>query len=223
MTLFVRDFDHERDQEAQEARRLLRARHTDEELAAAVAQARAEGRAEGQALGESAGWAAAQDSFAARQAQALDELSPRLETILQDAAAHRQALEAQSLDFALSVCEQVFPEILRGYSHTRAADRVRRSLRMALGSSTLRIHLSPEALTVLAPRIRAAAANRPDSARMELIADPQLADGDVRAEWDNGFMEYSFAAICDQLLTALRRSQFHPTQPLVKESDRHGR
>ncbi|APX89199.1 hypothetical protein BV394_05280 [Brevirhabdus pacifica] len=207
MTLFARNFDHEREAEEAEARRLERARHTEEELQAAVALARAEGREEGRMQGMAEGQAAALQSLAARQTEALEALGPAISDLLSQAGAHRQALEAQSLDFALSLCERLIPELLRGHSRDRTAERVRRSLRLALGSSALRIHLAPTTLEALGPGIQAAAAARPDAPALHLLADPELDDGDMRAAWDNGQMEYSYERTCGQILDVLRRSR----------------
>nr|WP_282960695.1 FliH/SctL family protein [Actibacterium sp. MT2.3-13A] len=139
--------------------------------------------------------------------------------MIAEADRHRAALEAQALDFTLSVCEQVFPEVLRRCSRDRALDRVKKTIALALGSACLRVALSPSALPLLRPDIEAAARAAGLEARIEIAVDPALAEGDVRMEWNNGFMDYSCAAICDRILTALRQAQAGNRDTILRGRD----
>ena len=205
MSLFFnRDFDLELAREDQQARRDARARHTPEELAEAVAEARAQGFAEGRLTGHAEGLTEAASRDEARRVAALDALLPQMTATVQAADSHRAALEAQLLDFALSVCDQVFPELLKHRAHDRALAQVRRALSVGLGSSSLRIALSAEGLRLLRGELDSAIADCGLEGRVEMQADPSLADGDVRVTWDSGFLEYSYASICNRILRVLR-------------------
>ncbi|MGC9370117.1 MAG: hypothetical protein ACP5DX_11315 [Paracoccaceae bacterium] len=217
--IFDRDFDSELDRERQEAERLSRARYTTEDMEAALAQARAEAFRDGHGAGRAEGLAQARGDAEALRAEALGALGPQLERLIGAADRHRAALEVQVLDFTLSVCEQVFPEVLRGCSHDRALDRVKKTIELALGSSCLRIMLSERALPLLRPEIERAAQAVGLDARLEIAADPALAEGDVRMEWDNGFMEYSFADVCDRILTALKQARRGAPETILSGSD----
>lgn len=201
---FCRDFDEEHAAARAHEERAARARYTEEDLAAAIEAARAEGQEAGRAEGHAAGAAEMRDTLLARHAEALETLVPQLETLLRDAAAHRAALEAQVVDFVLSVCEQVFPEFLRTRARDRAREQVEDTLRLALGSATVRIRLAPDTLAALRPRIEAAWHERGARGPLEIIGDEGLGEGDARMEWDNGFMDYSFAEVCNRILGALR-------------------
>lgn len=217
--IFDRDFDRELDRERQEAERRARACYTPEDLEAALADARAEAFREGHAAGRAEGMAESRVSSEALRAEVLGTLGPQLERLIGEADRHRAALEAQVLDFALSVCEQVFPEVLRSRSRDRALDRVKKTIELALGSATLRITLAERALPLVRPEIEQAAQAIGLKARVELAADPALPEGEVRMEWDNGFMEYSFAGVCDRILTALRQARAGASETILSGSD----
>lgn len=205
--VFTRDFDLELAHEDQEARRAARACHTPEELDAAVQAARAAAFADGMAAGHADGLAEAETANAARKVAALEGLQPQIQGLVQAADTHRAALEAQLLDFAMSVCEQVFPELLRHRAHDRALAQVRRALSVGLGSATLQITLSPDALELLRPDLEAAILETGLQGRVEMRADACLVAGDARVTWDSGFLEYSFTSICDRILHVLREAR----------------
>ena len=217
--IFDRDFDSEIDRERQEAERLRRACYTPEDMEAALSKVRDEALREGHAAGRAEGLAEARASAEALRAEALGALGPQLEQLIGAADRHRAALEAQVLDFTLSVCEQVFPEVLHGCSRDRVLDRVKKTIELALGSSCLRIMVSERALPLLQPEIEQAAQAGGLEARLEIAADPALSEGDVRVEWDNGFMEYSFADVCDRILTALKVARGGAPETILNGSD----
>ena len=182
--VFDRDFDLEL---ARESRQVLRdgtAYYSHDALLEAVSEARATAFAEGRRTGHAEGLAEAAGLDDAKRAAAL--------------------LEAQLLDFSLSVCEQVFPELLRHRAHDRALAQVRRALSVGLGSATLQVSLSPEGLRLLREELDSTISEFGLTGRVALRADAALADGDTRVAWDSGFLEYSFSSICDRILCALR-------------------
>ncbi len=215
MTLiFDRDFDLELAREDQSARRLMRARHTDEEMFEAIAAARNAAFLEGRTAGHAEGLAEAAAAHSARRAEALQALGPTIGELVEANDRHRAALEAQVLDFAVTVCEQVFPELLRHRAHDRVLAKVRRALEIGLGSVSLRIFLSPEALHLLREDLNAAIIENGLEGRVEIRADPALCNGDARVDWDSGFLEYSFSSICDRILCALREARSAAPKPL---------
>jgi flagellar assembly protein FliH len=204
--VFDRDFDKELEQERARADHDARAIYTQEELDEAIARATEIGRDEGRIEGHAAGVDEARATLAAQQSAALAVLGPRMQALLDRSEQHRRALESQVLEFAISVCEKVLPEILRRRAHARAVGQIRRTLRIAFGSPFLRIYIAESALPALAPRIRQLAEAHELADRVDLQGDAALKDGDARVEWHNGFMEYSFGAVCDRILDALRAS-----------------
>jgi flagellar assembly protein FliH len=214
--VFNRDFDLELAIEDQQARRDALARHTPEELSEAVAVARAVAFAEGRCAGHSDGLAEAATADEARRVAALEALIPQMMAVMQAADTHRAVLEAQVLDFALSVCEQVFPELLRHRAHDRALAQVRRALSVGLGSASLQVTLSPAALKLLRDDLDSTIVDIGLQGRVEMRADPDLADGDVRVTWDSGFLEYSYAAICERILRVLREARSAAPTPYLE-------
>lgn len=214
--VFNRDFDLELAREDQQSRRDAQARHTPEELADAVAVARAAAFAEGRCAGHSEGLAEAAAADDSRRVAALEALMPQMLAIVQAADRHRAALEAQLLDFALSVCEQVFPELLKHRAHDRALAQVRRALSVGLGSATLQVALSPDALRLLQEDLDISISESGLQGRVETRADPALADGDVRVTWDSGFLEYSYASICNRILRVLREARTTAPTPFLE-------
>lgn len=214
--VFNRDFDLELAHEDRQARRDARACHTPEELAQAVEAARAAAFAEGRLAGHSDGLAEAAATDSARRAAALDALMPQIAALVEAADKHRAALEAQLLDFALSVCEQVFPELLRHRAHDRVLAQVRRALSVGLGSATLEVTLSPGALHLLRPDLEAAIHESGLQGRVDMRGDPDLIDGDVRVVWESGCLEYSFASISDRILRVLRDARSAVSTPLLE-------
>jgi flagellar assembly protein FliH len=205
--VFNRDFDLELAHEDQQSRRDARARHTPEELTEAITAARAAAFAEGRTMGRFEGLAEAAAADEARRVAALAALMPQMTSLMLSADTHRAALEAQLLDFSLSVCEQVFPELLKHRAHDRALAQLRRALSIGLGSATLRIALSPEGLRLLREDLDTAITESGLLGRVELLSDPALADGDVCVRWDSGFLEYSYASICNRILRVLREAR----------------
>lgn len=212
--MFDRDFDLELEREDQQARRDARAWHTPEDLSDAVAAARDAAYLEGKCDGHAEALAQAACTDQARRAAALDALGPQIGALVEANDSHRAALESQVLEFAITVCEQVFPELLRRRAHDRALAQVRRALSVGLGSVSLRIHLSPDALELLGEDLNAAIAQNGLQGRVEMCPCDALGDGDARVEWDSGFLEYSFSSICDRILCALREARSAAPTPL---------
>lgn len=208
--LFDRDFDQEIEREQAETDRLAVARYTQEELDAALAEVRAAGAEEGRALGRQEAFAEAEETDRRRKVEALEALAPRVESLLQSGDAHQQALESQVVRFASSVFEKVIPEVMRSRAAARAEDEVRAALAIALGSSTVRVYLPPDAAAAHGLELEEAATAMGHGGRVEVFGDGDLKDGDARVEWDNGFMEYSFGVICERILTALRAAAAKP-------------
>lgn len=203
-SVYHRDFDAELEEEARAAARARAAIYTSDDLSAAAESAARIAHERGLAEGHAAGEAEALARIEARRAAALEALAPKLDRMLADRLAHRAALEGQLLDFALSVCERVFPEFIAQRSATAAAEEIRRLIGLALGRPRLRIRLSPVTRDLMAPELEALTAGRLGADQTEIVADPSLAPGNAHVSWEDGFAEYSYADVCDAILDALR-------------------
>ena len=202
--LFDRNFDLEIEQERAARERSARACYTPEDLEAAMAQARQEGFDDGHAAGRAEATEVLTQSDLRRQAEALAEISGQvgeLTALIDDRIA---ILEQQLLSFVLAVFEKVAPEVLATCAAPRAEAEVRAAIAMARGTSVLHIHLPPGAFAAIGATLGGAVGS--GEGRVEVEPDPELREGDARVEWDNGFMEYSFAEICERILTGLRQA-----------------
>lgn len=169
----------------------------------AVAEARAEGHAAGVAQGRSEALQAAESSESTRRLQLAEAVVPVLQQLFADNEAHHAALEAQMVDFVLSVFEQVAPDVSAALAEGQARREALGAVRMALGAAQLTLYFPPETLEAAAPEMEAAAREAGFAGRLALRPDPALQPGDVRAAWDQGVMSYSFAEICARILEAL--------------------
>lgn len=202
--LFDRNFDIEIEQERAARQRATRACYTPEDLDAAMEQARQEGFEEGRVAGRAEATEKLTQSDLRRQAEALAEVSGQvgeLTAVIDDRIAR---LEQQLLSFVLAVFEKVAPELVTARALPRAEAEVRAAIEMARGTSVLHIHLPPAVHAAIGEALAAGTSGA--EGRVEIEADPALREGDARVEWDNGFMEYSFTAICDRILTGLRQA-----------------
>lgn len=203
MVLFDRDFDREIAEERRAVVRVEQARHSDDDLRAAVAEARAEALEQGRAQGRSEAEAEARANEAVARSTALERIAQRLDEAMAAQAKHRAALERQILGYAATTAEKVLPEILEDRAHARALAQIRRGLRLGLGAARLEIAL-PDGAQALHRDVTELVESRGVAARTAITADPALAPGDVRVAWEGGRLDYSFSAICDEILNTLR-------------------
>ena len=198
---FERDFDRELEIERGEAPSEA-AGMIAQDIEERIAEAREAGFAEGEASGRAAAEAELRGACETRQAEALSALSSRLGEFVAEADMHRARLEIELVDFALAVCDRLAPEAVAHLSEPRLRDELQAGLKLVQGEGQVRVRVALD----LRDRIEADIARMAGSdlaARVEVSGDAALAAGDVRLEWDNGFMEYSFAATCDRLISAL--------------------
>jgi flagellar assembly protein FliH len=223
MMTFVpsRDFDDELDAERRAEEHRRNAIYTAEEMEGALAAAREAGRREGRVEGEAAARAAALKTAAERTLVALEAVAPAVRTLVADADRHHAALEAQLMEFVLAVFDRVLPELVRSQAQARTEAEIRRAVGMALGSARLTLRLPPDAAAAFTPDLTRRLRDAGFEGRAEVLADAALGPGDVRAEWDNGFMDYSYAAICNQIIGALNAAA--PKRRAAPEDERAGR
>lgn len=217
-SVYHRDFDAELEDEARAAERARIALYTPDDLAAAAQSASKLAYERGLAEGHSRGHSEAMTEIEARRAAALEALLPKLDRMLAERLEHRTALEAQMLDFTLSVCERVLPDFLDQHAPHAAAAEIRRVIALALNAPRLRIRLSPQTRDLMAPEIEALTAARLAPQQTEITADASLAPGNAHVAWDDGFAEYSYAAVCDEILAALKEATAMLTPSAVKET-----
>ncbi|MBY6093028.1 FliH/SctL family protein [Maritimibacter alkaliphilus] len=220
---FERDFDLERAMEAKRAARAALATFTEAELRQAEAEARAEGYADGRIAGRAEASSAADLADVRAQMEAVNQIVPRLDVLLKEADKHRADLESQVLDFTLSVFEKVAPDAMQTLSLPRVRTEVKQAIGMALGAAGLRIVLPKGSLDLIGEDLSKAVHEIGYAGRVEFSYDPALGAGDARVEWDNGFMDFSFNAVCDRIHDALKAAADAALARTSSErSDAHG-
>lgn len=221
MTLiFCRNFDDELDQEmGRDASSCTCAHPSPEEMEARIEAAKKEAFQAGLEAGHDKALKQFREEADQNHSDALQSIKDHLRKILEKSDSHGDALEAQVLDFGLSICEQVFPYLLHSQSQERAVTQIKKTMRMALNSPYINIAVSETALPQLKPLIEQAAEELGLKDQIKLLPDAKLMDGATHIEWKNGFMEYSFEMVCERILTALKAAQATDLNPLVNGSE----
>ena len=221
MTLiFCRNFDDELDREmGRDASSCTCAHPSPEELEARIEAAKEEAFQAGLEAGHSKALEQLRQEVDQNHIDALQSIKDHLRNIFGKSDTHNDALEAQVLDFGLSVCEQVFPYLLHSQSQERAVTQIKKTMKMACNSSYINIAVSETALPQLKPLIEQAAEGLGLKDRINLLPDANLMDGATHIEWKHGFMEYNFETVCERILTALKAAQSTDLNPLVNGSE----
>ncbi|MHA6345258.1 FliH/SctL family protein [Roseivivax sp. CAU 1761] len=204
--IFDRDFDRELEIErgGPAAAGDALVSYGESDLAERCAEARAEGRAAGFEEGRAAALAQARDEMAAARQAALEALTAAVAGLAEQADAHRALLEQEAADLFARLAETLAPEAVARLAEGRLRAEMLDGLRLAVGSARVRVRLAPDSATRLAPEIARAAEPLGLSGRIEVLPDAEMAEGDGRVEWDDGFAEHSFAQLCERLSGALR-------------------
>jgi flagellar assembly protein FliH len=201
-TIFTRDFDAEIEEEI-----LVSPEEPEPLTEADLEVARAEGFAAGREVGRGEGFQEALETIDGRRMELASRMEQQIRLFFTEREAHDQALEAQFVDFAISVGEKVFPELIETQSHQRSLAQIRRGLRMAMASRRLLVHLSEDAVEMLESDIRRMAESAGYDGRLDVFPDHDLEAGDVRISWDMGGLDYSFCALSNEIMEALRHAR----------------
>ena len=215
---FERDFDRELEIERGDAPLTDPSVEADA-LAAQIDAAWKAAFAEGAEVGAAAAREEMRRERDARHTDAMARVGEELDRLTRALDTHRANLESDLVDFAVAICERLLPEAVDLLSERRLRAEMIAGLRLVQGEGQCRIRVSPEFRDVVAEdmeRMGGAAANR-----VEVLPDPALAAGDARVEWDNGFMEYSFADTCSRLIGALNDIAASPARPALEGRKTH--
>lgn len=218
--VFNRNFDDERNQENGKAPKVCPCdKLTQEEIDVLIEKAKAQAFQAGLDEGYYNALESLYNESDKTERDALAEIRAQLHVLVGKIDHHHAALEAQVLDFSLSICEQVFPYLQHSQSHERALTQIQKTMRLALNSPYINIMLSPKALPKLTPHIEQLANELGLSEQIQLSTDQNLTDGAAHVDWQNGFMAYSFDTVCERILSALKAAQSSTSNPLINGSD----
>ncbi len=224
MTLiFSRNFDEELDQELNGIKKECNCVYPSQsEIDSLVEEAKADAFRLGHDEGYSKGLEDGREEADLAQKAVLADIKIQLNKIFLETNRNTIALEAQVLDFTLSICESVFPYLQYSQSHERALQKIKDTMRLALGSPYINVSVSETALPKLTPFTDEISADLGLTEQIIIKADKRLRDGSAHIEWKNGFRDYNFDLVCDQILMALKNAQANSSNPLMngnKEND----
>ena len=130
--LFDRNFDAETEALTPEAAPAPEPLFTRSDHEQALAEARAAAFEAGYQKGRAEAQEAALASDATRRLQLAEAVVPVLRDLFADAEAHHAALEAQMIDFVLSVFEQLAPDVSAALAEGQARREARRQARLVV-------------------------------------------------------------------------------------------
>ena len=204
--VFDRDFDEEAEFEERKRVHARRAIYTSDDLDAATRKAANESYEDGRLAGRAEAAVEHAETSAARTADALVVLAPRLQQILTQADQHKAALEFQVLDYITTIFRQVAPTLLDETALLRTEAEIKSAINMALGASSLRIHVPAELAGDLTEGINQQVHQAGFTGRVHIQADHRMQPGNTRVEWDHGLMDFSLTELCDGILVALKQA-----------------
>lgn len=165
----------------------------------AVTEAREAAYQEGYAKGE----ADTREAILAKVSASISEVAPQIEAILARSSEHHTQLERQLTSFAYAVAEKVAPDILRLRTKANILENIRETLAMTLAQPKLLVAVSPAVQEAMGADLEAVAEHLGYKGSLQVKAETALTDGEAKVTWDDGFMEYSFDRVCEQILATL--------------------
>lgn len=187
-----------RRRESGDDRTLTMAEHRDL-LDQAVAEANEKGLQEGYAKGD----ADARETILAKCSTSIAAVAPQMEAILERSSEHRAHLERQLIAFAYAVAEKVAPDVLRLRAKASVLESIRETLALTLAQPKLVVSVSPAVREAMGSDLEAVAEQLGHKGSLQVSEDPEMTDGEARVSWDDGFMDYSFDRVCEQILDTL--------------------
>ncbi|MBO9428622.1 hypothetical protein [Sulfitobacter sp. R18_1] len=172
-------------------------------LADAVSKAKEEAYQEGYNAGEEA----AKASILEGCSKTLEMIAPQMKEFLDATTTHQRTLETEVADFALSIGQKVFPDLVEQVSWERAREEIKRVLEKCIGRPKLKIFVSAEVHETMADDLEELAATVDHGQTVEIVVDKEFSNGDAKVVWDDGFMSYSFEDVCNEIMKTVTAVQ----------------
>jgi flagellar assembly protein FliH len=149
------------------------------------------------------GEADTKEAILAKCSESIAAIGPQIQSFLEGALDHHAHLERQMAGFAHSVARHVAPTLVKSQSQASLKDAIRETIAAALARPKLVISVSPAVQKAMGEDLEKVANDLGFEGTLQVTADPKLSDGAAQVTWDNGFMEYSYDAVCAKIMTAL--------------------
>lgn len=176
--------------------------YSQEELDAARDEGYRAGHAEGLEAGRADVAAAAETA----KADALDKLGERLEALRAEIQGSGEQRSRESLDVALTLVSKLFPALTRRYGREEIEDLIIDSLERLREEPRVVVRVADSQLDALRERVDELAAKSGFDGRIVLLADADLSEGDVRADWADGGAERDTGRIWREIESAADRA-----------------
>lgn len=166
-------------------------------------QAHEEGAKEGYAKGRND----EKEDILAETAKNIENLSPILAGFLAEGTDHRARLEEQALSFAISVWEKISPQIVDQWGKDKMLGQVKDTLEKCFDKPQLKIYSSQGAAHELRDQIDALADKINYQGLVSVSGSPDIGRGEIKVEWDNGFLEYKLPEICAEIAAKMNEAR----------------
>lgn len=203
--MMMTDFDQEIQREYEikisgENKTFSKCEH-DEILNAAIQKAHAEGLIKGRKEGQ----AEERVDIIAESNVSLQNIVPKMELILENMSQYQKDLEEQVLDFVYSILEKIFPEIINKFGTSFISNEINSTLNKCSSNSNIIIYTSERSLSEVSGLINNYLSDQKYKGQVTIEGDKNLSSGEVRVDWDNGFMSFSLPDITQNILSKFDR------------------
>lgn len=217
--VFQRNFDVEVAQEIAAHASEGPKTYSEADLARVAKEAEAKGFSAGFGKGKAEGLDEARAEIAAGTEASLATLVPVLTDFAAEVCAHQNAMEHQTLGYALSLCETLFPRLLNHFGAKRTEEQIQDLVKQLQGRPGVTLHV-PEAVAAdIEARLPMLTAGSHDPCEIAVQAEPNLSKGEAKLTWDDGFAALNQDALCRAILRDLRTAwaETTPKTPPTKE------
>lgn len=180
---FDTEFRGRRDVVSEEAQARVRVSMTHEEIDEMCAKARAEGLNDGQTRA------------AEKTAAAIEKCAQAVHKAISKCEHDIEIARERATKIALSIARKLAGAALSACPEAEIEQALRTAITQAVGEPRLILRTSRDVAGILTPRMEDLAKNEGFLAGISVIADPAIAPGDCRIEWQDGGLERNQSAI----------------------------
>ena len=197
INLFDRNFDID-------AKRAVHGPAADEaEMNLRLAEARKSGFDAGRSVGKQDAIAEFEAEEDVRLTREREQICAKLDELIATDEMHRRDTENDIVELFLGIADRIVPEFLKTYGPDLAIERIRQSVVLARTDPILSVHVGPDVAAALEKEPGAWLPLTNDDVTVKVVADPKLARGSARVQWQGGKLEYDIEAATTAVRDAL--------------------
>lgn len=143
----------------------------------------------------------------ARSVQSLERLVASLGELAVQDQQMRAQVELDVAELLFGVGERIFPELFGRFMPDMLLSRIHTTVRTMIGHGKVVFYIPEELSDILYPRIEDVIRKAPArDVGCSIVTDPQIADGTIRVEWQNGFLEFDPSIASLEVLETLKEA-----------------